>query len=164
MGLSRRRFIAGTAALAAVWGVSREVMGRALAAPLRLVDAPTTLLQTIKMSSQPVRGDYRTLLAGAGEEFIPRFDVLGREADPKRSTSRRSLYYLAHMSDIHVIDAQTPARMDAIQSIAPKLLTDACRPQDTLTVHVLASMVDSINASTTSSVTGAPLAAALSTG
>lgn len=164
MALSRRRFIAGTTALAAFWGVSLDVMGKALAAPLRLVDGPTTLLQTIKMSSQPVRGTYRTLMAGAGEDFIPRYDVLGREADPNRSQSRRSLYYLAHMSDIHVIDAQTPARMDAIQSIAPKLLTDACRPQDTLTVHVLSSMVDSINASTTSAVTGAPLAAALSTG
>lgn len=164
MGLSRRRFIAGTAALAAVWGVSREVMGRALAAPLRLVDAPTTLLQTIKMSSQPVRGDYRTLVAAPGEEFVPRYDLLGREADAGRSTSRRSLYYLAHLSDIHVIDAQTPARMDATQSLAPTLFTDACRPQDTLTVHVLASVVDSVVNATTSTVTGAPLAVALNTG
>ena len=54
--------------------------------------------------------------------------------------------------------------MDAIQSIAPTLLTDACRPQDTLTVHVLASVVDSVVAAQTSSVTGAPLASALSTG
>jgi metallophosphoesterase (TIGR03767 family) len=139
-------------------------MGRALAAPLRLVDSPTTLLQTIKMSSQPVRGDYRALLAGAGEDFIPRFDLLGREADDARAKSRRSLYYFAHLSDIHVIDAQSPARMDAIQSISPTLFTDACRPQDTLTVHVLASMVDAVAASQTSSVTGAPLASALSTG
>jgi metallophosphoesterase (TIGR03767 family) len=139
-------------------------MGQALAAPLRLVDSPTTLLQTIKMSSQPVRATYRTLLAGAGEDFVPRFDLLGRAADEARSTSRRSLYYFAHLSDIHVIDAQTPARMDAIQSLAPTLFTDACRPQDTLTVHVLASMVDAVSASQTSSVTGAPLASALSTG
>ena len=139
-------------------------MGRALSAPLRAADAPTTLLQTIKLSSQPVRGDYRTLVAGAGEEFIPRYDLLGRAADAARQSSRRSLYYFAHLSDIHVIDAQTPARMDAIQSIAPELFTDACRPQDTLTVHVLASVVDSVTAAATSTVTGAPLASALSTG
>ena len=139
-------------------------MGRALSAPLRAADAPTTLLQTIKLSSQPVRGDYRTLVAGAGEEFIPRYDLLGRAADAARQSSRRSLYYFAHLSDIHVIDAQTPARMDAIQSIAPELFTDACRPQDTLTVHVLASVVDSVAAAHTSTVTGAPLASALSTG
>jgi metallophosphoesterase (TIGR03767 family) len=131
---------------------------------MRATDAPTTLLQTIKLSSQPVRGNYRTLLAAAGEEFIPRFDLLGREADAARTSARRSLYYFAHLSDIHVIDAQTPARMDAIQSIAPELFTDACRPQETLTVHVLASMVDSVAASQTSAVTGAPLASALSTG
>lgn len=139
-------------------------MGRALSAPLRAAEAPTTLLQTIKLSAQPVRGDYRTLVAGAGEEFIPRCDILGREADAARTSSRRSLYYFAHLSDIHVIDAQTPARMDAIQSIAPELFTDACRPQDTLTVHVLASVVDSVTAAQTSTVTGAPLASALSTG
>ena len=139
-------------------------MGRALSAPLRAADAPTTLLQTIKLSAQPVRGDYRTLVAGAGEEFIPRYDILGREADAARTSARRSLYYFAHLSDIHVIDAQTPARMDAIQSIAPELFTDACRPQDTLTVHVLASVVDSVTAAQTSTVTGAPLASALSTG
>ena len=139
-------------------------MGRALSAPLRAADAPTTLLQTIKLSAQPVRGDYRTLVAGAGEEFIPRYDILGREADAARSSARRSLYYFAHLSDIHVIDAQTPARMDAIQSIAPELFTDACRPQDTLTVHVLASVVDSVAAAQASTVTGAPLASALSTG
>lgn len=164
MPLSRRRFIAAASALAATWGVSIETMGRALSAPIRATDTPTTLLQTIKMSSQPVRGDYRTLLAGAGEDFIPRFDLLGRTADQARVQSRRSLYYFAHLSDIHVIDAQSPARMDAIQSIAPTLFTDACRPQDTLTVHVLASMVDAVAAAQTSPVTGAPLASALSTG
>lgn len=164
MTLSRRRFLAGASALAATWGLSREVVGRALALPLRAEDSSTTLLQTIKMAARPVRGVYRTLVAGAGEEFIPRFDILGRVADSGRSTTRRSLFYFAHLSDIHVIDAQTPARMDAIQSLAPDLFTDACRPQDTLTVHVLASMVDSVTAAQVSSVTGAPLATALSTG
>lgn len=146
------------------WGLSREVVGRALARPLGAQDAPTTLLQTIKMAAQPIRGVYRTLLAGAGEDFIPRYDILGRVAESGRTASRRSLLYFAHLSDIHVIDAQTPARMDAIQSLAPDLFTDACRPQDTLTVHVLASMVDSVTAAQVSSVTGAPLATALSTG
>lgn len=164
MSLSRRRFIAATTALAAAWAIPREAMGKALAAPMRVSEAPSTLLQTIKLAARPVRGAYRTLVSASGEEFIPRFDVLGRTADGQRSRNRRSLFYLAHLSDIHVIDAQTPARMDAIQSIAPKLFTDACRPQDTLTVHVLASMVDSVVAAQTSAVTGAPLAAALSTG
>lgn len=165
MSISRRRFLAGASALAVTWGVSREVMARTLAAvPVKPADARTTLLQTIKMSAQPIRGVYRTLVSGAGEEFIPRFDLLGRVADAARSQSRRSLYYLAHLSDIHVIDAQTPARMDAIQGIAPELFTDACRPQDTLTVHVLSSVVDSVVDAQVSSVTGAPLASALSTG
>ena len=163
--MSRRRFLAGAAALAATWGVSHDVMARTLAAvPVRATKTATTLLQTIKMSAQPIRGVYRTLGSGSGEDFIPRFDLLGRVADASRSQSRRSLYYVAHLSDIHVIDAQTPARMDAIQSIAPELFTDACRPQDTLTVQVLSSVVDSVVNAQVSSVTGAPLASALSTG
>ena len=156
--------MAGVAVLAAAWGLPIERMGSVLARPLRPGEVPTTRLQTIKLSAQPVRGSYRTLLAGPGEEFIPRYDLLGRAADGARTAQRRSLYYLAHLSDIHVIDAQTPARMDAIQSLAPKLFTDACRPQDALTVHVLASVVDSVTASSFSEVTGAPLASAISTG
>ena len=164
MGLSRRAFLAGVGGLAAAWGVSTQVLGQSLAAPLRPGDIPTTLLQTIKLSAQAARGSYRILLSGAGEEFIPRYDLLGREADSGRTASRRSLVYLAHLSDIHVIDAQTPARMDAIQSVAPELFTDACRPQDTLTTQVLASVVDSVVDAQVSAVTGAPLACALSTG
>lgn len=163
-GLSRRAFLAGTAALAAAWGISVDRLGAVLAAPLRAGDAFTTRLQTIRMSAQPIQGSYRTLLSGPGEDFIPRYDLLGKVADAARSGRRRSLYYMAHLSDIHVIDAQTPARMDAIQSLAPKLFTDACRPQDALTVHVLASMVDSVSANARSEVTGAPLASAISTG
>ncbi|MDA3022651.1 MAG: TIGR03767 family metallophosphoesterase [Actinomycetota bacterium] len=163
-GISRRRFIAGATALAAGWGLSRELVGVALSAPLRVVEVPTTLSQTIKMSSQTVRGSYRTLLAGPGEAYIPRFDCLGRAASAGRQSTRRSLLYLAHLSDIHIIDAQAPARMDAAQELAPDLLVDACRPQDVLTVHVLASMVESVTNAQTSPVTGAPLAAAFSTG
>lgn len=141
------------------------MLGQALAAPMRVADdVPTTLLQTIRMSSQPVRGSYRTLLSAPGEAFIARYDVLGREAAAGRTAARRSLFYFAHMSDIHIIDAQTPARMDAMQSIAPSAFADASRPQDTLTTHVLAAMVDSIANAQTSAVTGAPLAAAVSTG
>ena len=164
-GMPRRRFLAGVGALAVGWGLSREALGAALARPLTPnTDAPTSLLQTIRQSAQAVRGSYRTLISGAGESFIPRYDILGRKADAGRATQRRSLLYLAHLSDIHVIDAQTPARMDAIQGIAPELFTDSCRPQDTMTVHVLAAVVDSIRAVQNSTVTGAPMAVALSTG
>ena len=163
-GVSRRGFLSGAAVLAAAWGLPLERVGSALATPMTPAVNPTTRLQTIRLSSQPIRGSYRTLLPGAGEDFIPRFDLLGRVADEARTSRRRSLLYFAHLSDIHVIDAQTPARMDAIQSIAPELFTDACRPQDTLTVQVLASVVDSIRQSALSGITGAPLATAVSTG
>lgn len=156
--------MAGTAALAAAWGLTVDRLGPALAAPIRGADSFTTRLRTIRMSTNPIRGSYRTLVSAPGEEFIPRLDLTGKGVTAGRAGTRRSLYYLAHLSDIHIIDAQTPARMDAIQSLAPKLFTDACRPQDTLTAHVLASVVASVRANASSEVTGAPLSVALSTG
>ena len=163
-GLSRRQFMAVTGALAGAFAISRQALGAELAAPTKVRDVPTTLLQTIRMSATAARGEYRTLLAAPGEPYIPRYDVLGAVAADDRAARRRSLLYLAHLSDIHIIDAQAPARMDAMQDLAPSLFTDACRPQDLLTTHVLNQMVESIVNAQTSPVTGAPLAAAVVTG
>ena len=162
-GLSRRSFVGLSAALAAAWALPHEALAQALSNVTRR-DVRTTLEQTIRISATPLQGQYRTLVAAPGEPFLARYDVLGREAAASRAGTRRSLGYFAHLSDIHLIDAQSPARMDAMQSIAPDLFTDACRPQDLLTTHVLSCVVDAVNDASESPVTGAPLAAAFVTG
>ena len=162
-GLSRRSFLALVGTVAAAWAIPKQSLVHAVTA-IRSSEIVTTLTQTIRMSSTPVRGEYRTLVPADGEPYLPRLDIIRREADPARTNARRSLGYFAHLSDIHLIDAQSPARMDAMQSVAPELFTDACRPQDLLTTHVLASMVESFVHASESPVTGAPLAAAFVTG
>lgn len=162
-GLNRRGFLAATAALAAAWAVPFETLGNAAAARAISDEALSTLLQTIRIGSVQ-KGNYRTLMSAAGENYAPRFDVLGRVADAGRASTRRSLLYIGHLSDIHIIDAQSPARLEPLIGQDHSLWGGAYRPQDTMTTQVAAEMVKSIADLRVSPVTGAPLAAAFITG
>lgn len=165
-GLSRRAFLHSTAGLAALWAIPQVQMGKALAAPLAPNRAaPTTLVQTILQKTTPTRGQYRTLVAAPGEPHAPRYDLLGKVTNPAaRARSRRSIIYLGHMSDNHIIDAQAPARLEPMTVIAPSAFVSALHPQDTLTLHVISHMIQAVNASRYSPVTGAPMAAVVNTG
>lgn len=163
-GLSRRGFLASVSGFAIGLGLSREALGKALSSVPQVQDIRTTLQQTIRFASSPIRNQYRTLVAASGEDFITRLDLLGRQASAQRVNARRSLFFFAHLSDIHLIDAQTPARMEPFVGLAKSTFSDAFRPQETLGTYVLSSMMQAIREATTSSVTGAPLAIAVSTG
>lgn len=162
-GLSRRAFIGTVGALAAAWGVAPATLGRALAAPAVPGEAATTVDQSIRMTSPVVR-QYRTLVFTAGEPYLPRLDVLGREPDPARTSRRRSLAYLGHLTDIHMMDPQSPARMDPMAGFDHSLFAGAMRPQDTMTAHVTAAMVEAMSKARFSPVTGAPMSFAVVTG
>ncbi|MEI8082796.1 MAG: TIGR03767 family metallophosphoesterase, partial [Actinomycetes bacterium] len=161
-GLSRRAFMATTAALAGTVMVPTELLGRALAAPAAPPTAPSTLLQTIRQS-QTANKKYRVLVNAPGEPYLPRPDLLGKAPSPARTAKRRSLAYLGHFSDIHIIDAQSPGRLEPLIALTPQFI-DASRPQDVLTTQVLAQMVSSLAVSRRSPLTGAPMAAMLTTG
>lgn len=163
-GLPRRTFLATTAALSAAWALPTDLLGAALAAPLRPSSAPTTLLATVRQLATPVNKNYRTLVAAGGEPYLARIDITGKQPDPKRISSRRSLLYVGHFSDIHLIDAQSPARLEPLEAVAPAMMSDASRPQDTLTTQVLAQMVASVADARFSPLTGAPMAATFVTG
>ena len=164
-GLSRREFLASVSALAAAWGLPQEQVGALLAQPALATATTegTTLERTIRFATAAER-QYRKLLSAPGEEYVVRLDVLGREAAAARTTARRSLYYLGHFSDIHLMDAQSPARLEPMIAQNRSLWAGAFRPQDTLTVHVLAAMVEAMAAAKASPVTGAPMSAAFVTG
>lgn len=163
-GLSRRRFLQAASLAAAATGLPLVGAGRALAtAAAPATDAPSTLLQTIRQLSSGNRA-YRTLVPHDGEPYLPRLDILKARPNPARATTRRSLYYLGHLSDIHVIDAQAPARVEPLLAQSVSTWSGSARPQDTLTVNVLAQMVTALNALQTSPLTGAPVAAFLNTG
>ena len=167
-GLSGRRFAASVAGLAAVLALDPAVLGGRLAAAAVPSMASSTLLVTVRQGSEATRtsgtGSYRTLVAGPGEPYVPRLDVLGRAPDAGRAAARRSLLYLGHLSDMHVIDAQSPGRIEPMIVQDHAAWGSAFHPQDPLTVHVTAAMVQSFADLRFSPLTGAPMAAAIVTG
>jgi metallophosphoesterase (TIGR03767 family) len=109
-------------------------------------------------------GSYRTLVAGPGEPYLPRLDILGRAPSASRAASRRSLLYFGHLSDMHVIDAQSPGRIEPMIVQDHSAWGSAFHPQDPLSPHVTASMVKSMSDLRYSPLTGAPMGAAIVTG
>jgi metallophosphoesterase (TIGR03767 family) len=162
-GLTRRAFLATVAGLSAAWALPRDAVAMLLTEAAQPSDAPSTLQQTIRIGSVQ-KGSYRTLAPAAGEAYYPRIDLLREIPDPGRSERRRSLAYIAHLSDMHIIDAQSPARLEPMIAQDHSLWAGCFRPQDTLTTHVGAAMVQAIAALRTSPVTGAPMSAAFVTG
>ncbi|NQX10590.1 TIGR03767 family metallophosphoesterase [Microbacteriaceae bacterium VKM Ac-2855] len=167
-GLSRRSFVAGTAALASAWQLEPDVLRARLSADLGATTAaarevPSTLEQTVLRGSV-LSKKYRGLTTGAGEPHLARLDVLGRAPDAGRSANRRSLLYLAHLSDMHVIDAQSPARIEPMIVQDHASWGSAFHPHDPLTVHVTAAMVKAFADLRISPLTGAPMGAAIVTG
>ena len=162
-GLSRRSFLAASGALAASLGVPQQTLAARLVQPLVPANIATTVDQTIVLTAPKYRR-YRHLATGPGEQYVPRFDVLGRAADAGRSNRRRSIAYLGHLSDMHIMDAQSPARLDVMVGQSESLWAGSFRPQDTLTVNVAAAMAEAMRTAQYSPITGAPMAAAFNTG
>jgi metallophosphoesterase (TIGR03767 family) len=139
------------------------MVAASLAAPAEPADVPTTLRETIRQATTGNRG-YRTLRTAPGEPFIARSDLLRRSPGADRETARRSIVYLGHTSDIHVQDTQTPARLEPVNALTTTLVPGSHRPQEAMTLHVQAQMVQAFSDAALSPVTGAPMAAVLNTG
>ena len=181
-GLSRRQFLARTAVLAAATGLSADYLGPRLASAATLGrtsgqsafggygsslgrsdDVPTTLLQTIRQGGITL-GQYRSLTTGPGEPYLPRLDVLRRTPLSGRVSARRSLLYLGHLSDLHVIDAQSPGRIEPMIAADHSAWGSAFHPHDPLSVHATAAMVQAFSDARYSPLTGQPMGAAIVTG
>ncbi|MCJ1706176.1 TIGR03767 family metallophosphoesterase [Microbacterium sp. VKM Ac-2923] len=166
-GLSRRHFLASIAAAAAATGLSVDslapTLARAATAPEMPADVPTTLLQTIRQGAV-VSGRYRSLVLGPGEPYLPRLDVLRRSPGAGRAATRRSLLYLGHLSDLHVIEAQSPGRIEPMIVQDHSAWGSAFHPQDPLSPHATAAMVQAFSDARYSPLTGAPMSAAIVTG
>ena len=163
-GMSRRQFLSGVTALALAWRVPVSLLGATTARPLVAVRGRSTLDGTIRLGAVST-GSFRPLVVGPGESYTERLDVLGRARGARPAAgARRSLAYLGHFSDMHIMDAQSPARLEPMAAMDHVLWAGAMRPQDTLTVHVAAATVEAMAAARVSPVTGAPMTAAVVTG
>lgn len=128
----------------------------------------TTLAHTLLRGPVVNGGGYRHLKVGAGERHIVRHD-LGIAPKRGRRARRRAVVAFAHLTDIHVVDAQSPARVEYTDRVsdnggAAGLFSAAYRPHEFLTAQVSDSIVAAINAVGVGPATGKKLAFAICTG
>ena len=169
MSISRRSLLkaSGLAAVAGVAGLAGCSPARRTVAPPLAMPSGTTLDRTL-VHGTPGAGGYRLIVAGPGEPHLVRRD-LGGAAHPGRARRRRPLGAFAQFSDIHVLDAQSPARAEYLDRFAdpgqPGTQAGAAyRPQEILTVQVADAMVRAVNRIGHGPATGAPLAFTVCTG
>jgi metallophosphoesterase (TIGR03767 family) len=117
-------------------------------------------------------GGYAPVVAAAGEAHTVR-DELGAAPGADRVATRTAVLSFAHLTDVHIIDAQSPARVEYVDRLddsyagAPTLgglLSSSYRPQEMLTPQIADSMVRAVNRVGRGPVTGQGLAFAIQTG
>jgi 3',5'-cyclic AMP phosphodiesterase CpdA len=159
MELSRRDLFktAGAAGAATALG-GTAVVGTGLAARAVAGTAWTTLDRTFLIGRPDDTGWSRVVL-GPGEPHVVRTG-LGAPAKKGRANRRTPVLAFAQLSDVHIVDAQSPARAEIGESVS----SSAYRPQELLSAHVADAMVRRLNNIGTGPVSGAPLALAIQTG
>lgn len=106
---------------------------------------------------------YRRLVDGFASGRVVREEL--STATPDRADGCVGLLAFAHLTDLHVMDARSPARVEYLDRFAdPDLPTSAefphlgvYRPQEGLTTHVVEAMVQAVNGISSSPVLGRPL-------
>jgi len=168
MTLKRRTFLKG-GALGAGAVVGSHVLGPLAAhavAPARAAIrmSTSTALGTLVPGTPDANG-FVKLVAGPPEPHIVRTGI-GVQAAAGRATGRKHVVSFVQFSDIHVMDHQSPARLEAFDGItgAQALTSSAYRPQEMLTAHVAESMVQAVNDLKRGPALGQPLQFAIETG
>lgn len=121
----------------------------------------TTTYRTLRRgerAGQGTDGAYYRLGYGPGEQHLRRLE-LAPDAGP--AGRRASLLHFAYLTDIHILDAQSPGRFefaDRFQGYeALHLLRPAYRPHEFLQTHACEAMLNTLNDLAGSPVTEAPL-------
>jgi metallophosphoesterase (TIGR03767 family) len=168
MAISRRKFIARTGAAGAAAALPWWAHLEAGARPADLTTLGRTIVRGAKLQEGTV-GAYFRLAEGPGERHMRRDDLGGN----KRSKARAAVPLLSfvHMTDVHIVDAQSPARVEFLDRFADPgrgcesvPFSSAQRPQEALTLHVLEAMVRAIRKIRRSPVTGRRFSFAVCTG
>ncbi len=162
---------AGGASIAGALGASTTSAGAAAtpSAAAGPVTEVATLSRTLVRSATAGAGGYRQLTTAPGEPHFVRTE-LGATANPGRAANRTAVIAFAQLSDIHVVDAQSPLRLeftdrlDDPSPIPPTLFSSAYRPHEFLSGQIADAMVREINSIGAGPVTGAPLALTIQTG
>ena len=128
----------------------------------------TTVERTL-LAGPAGSGGFRMIVPGAGEPHLLRTELSGR---PPTRVGSRPLLAFAHLTDVHVVDHQSPARVEFLDryndpgsrfsGLAD--VSGSYRPNEMLSAQVADAMVRRINAIGLGPAFGLPLAFAVSTG
>jgi metallophosphoesterase (TIGR03767 family) len=169
MSLTRRDLLRSGAVLAGASAVGSGLLrpSRTWAAPGPVAPAGTTLERTL-LRGAPGAGGYAPVALGPGEPHLVRTD-LGIPADRRRAARRRGLVAFAHLTDVHVVDVQSPMRVEYVDryddnETGPGIFSSAYRPQEMLSAQIAEAMVRAVNRVGVGPVTGVPLSFAVQTG
>lgn len=127
----------------------------------------TTLAKTIVRGAQKgsgSMGNYYALGYGPGEPWIQR-----SELGAPSTASFGSAVAFVQFTDVHLVDAQSPARVEFLDRFADEQcgtfpLSSAWRPQETMELHVFESMIRRIGAIKYGPATGKRFRFMMSTG
>lgn len=167
----RGLFRAGAAGVGifAASGLFDQGIAAAAVRGVRGVPAKATLAKVITRGN-PEDAGYSRLAKTAGEAHGVRSD-LGIAAKKGRARRRKAMLAFVQLSDVHVVDAQSPMRLEWADRFDDPgdgptlgLFSSAYRAHEMLTGHVADSMVRAINAVKYGPVTGKRLALAIQTG
>ena len=117
-------------------------------------------------------GGYRTLVAADGERHLVRDDLAGRSLPAGWRRSARPLLVIAHLSDTHVMDHQSPGRAELFDRYsdpdspvrAAVGVIGTYRAQELFTYQVAEAMVRAVRHAKTAPLSGAPVDFAVVTG
>lgn len=166
--VSRRRFLGGLGALGGAGSLGLPLRPPARADRYSLLWSPlvgdpvhpglTTLERSIL---RPGSGGYGRLSTGPAWPTVVRNELAA--LSPARADSRTPLATVVHLTDIHVIDAQSSGRVEFLDELGDPF-TAAFRAQETLTAHVASAMVSTLNSIGVGPQLGRSFDCAVSTG
>lgn len=161
MDLTRRNLLRAAGALGGVVALGGGLAAEAVAgtSPIGRTITGWTTLDTILVKGKAGPGGWRPVVRRPGEPHVVRVG-LGAAAQSGREGRREALLAFAQLSDVHILDAQSPMRFESGEGVS----SSAYRPQEILTAQIAEAMVRELRAIGKGPITGQPLALAIQTG
>ncbi|KAA1398072.1 TIGR03767 family metallophosphoesterase [Aeromicrobium ginsengisoli] len=173
MALSRRTLIQSSVVIGGAAALTDLSFSTAAWAVTGQLSPEHTTLATRLVRGAPGAGGYAPVIVQTGEPHTLRTE-LGGTANDARTTTRTPILAFAHMTDVHLVDAQSPMRLEYVDRFEDKyapsdpvigLLSSSYRAHEMLTLQVAEAMVRAINTvKDAAPVSGTPLAFAIQTG
>jgi metallophosphoesterase (TIGR03767 family) len=121
---------------------------------------------------EPGAGGYRGLVPADGEQHVVRDELASGSLPPRWARGARPLLVLAHLSDTHVMDHQSPGRVELLDRFsdpdsplrAQVGIIGTYRAQELFTFQVAEAMSRAVRQHPAGPVSGAPVGFAVVTG